>query len=148
MSIKSIACGFFVMLMLAGCAPSGSGPVPSFDDALTKHLNAVASRDMQSYTDTITMNPNLPLIFPDGSIIATRQEVLDFHTAWFKDPNWVMDHEIVGTLVKGTMAIATVRYQYKDTADGPPRYAFLGLVFALEGGEWRLIHDQNTRIEG
>jgi ketosteroid isomerase-like protein len=46
------------------------------------------------------------------------------------------------------LAIATVRTRYEDTVDGKPYWSenWLTLVFKLEKGEWRLIHDQNTRI--
>ena len=44
------------------------------------------------------------------------------------------------------MAAAFMKYDYRDTPDGEPRSAWLTLIFKLEEGEWRLIHDQNTRI--
>lgn len=148
MSIKSILCAGFVMLTLTACGPEEVSTAPPFDAALAKHFDSISNRDLDAFISTITSTDNLPLIFPDGNIMTTREEVIAFHKAWFEDDKWEMEREIIGTFVKDSMAIATVRYAYKDTPDGDVRYAFLGLVFAIENGEWRLIHDQNTRIQG
>lgn len=143
MSIKSFILSVFMLLGVAACAKAS----PPFDEALKAHFEAIQNRDLEAYTKTITTDPNLPLIFPEGTMLMTRQEVLDFHKTWFADPNWVYEPVIIGTMVSGNAAVATVRYTYRDTPEGPPRSAFLGLVFELQNGEWRLIHDQNTRIQ-
>lgn len=143
MSIRAIIL-ISAMAFLSAC---NQKPVqPPFDAAVKAHFESIQNRDIEAFTKTITGAENLPMIFPDGSMLTTRQEVIDFHTAWFADKSWVYTPEVIGTLVREGAAVATVRYQYQDTPDGPPRFAYRGLVFELQGGEWRLIHDQNTRI--
>lgn len=145
----------FCLIILAtatmvACAPkdtvADTRVTPDFEAALTQHFAAIQNRDLPQYTATITENESLPLIFPDGTLIATRAGVIDFHNEWFADPNWQMDIDRVNTIIGSDMAIATVKTAYRDTPDGADRYAYLALVFKLEGGEWRLVHDQNTRI--
>lgn len=142
MSMKTYMITAFAVL-LSAC---GAKTPPPFNEALDAHFAAIQNRDIEAYTKTITTDPNLPLIFPEGTMLMTRAEVIDFHKTWFADPNWVYEPTIIGTLISGNAAVATVRYTYRDTPDGAPRSAFLGLVFELQNGEWRLIHDQNTRI--
>ena len=142
MSIRTAIIAVFAVLVTA----CGAKTPPPFDAALKAHFEAIQNRDIEAYTKTITADPNLPLIFPEGTMLMTRAEVIDFHKTWFADPNWVYEPKVIGTLVSGNAAVATIRYAYRDNPDGPPRSAFLGLVFELQNGEWRLIHDQNTRI--
>ena len=141
--------GLFICAALVACSqPAANAPVmPDFDAALNAHFKAITSRDLEAYEKTITQNEVLPLIFPGGSTLMTRQDVLDFHKTWFEDKNWIMEPEIIGTYVGNSFAVATTRYTYRDTPEGDPRSALLGLVFELQNGQWRLIHDQNTRIE-
>lgn len=135
---------------LLACAPKeavdDARVTPDFEAALTQHFAAIQNRDLPQYIATITEAESLPLIFPDGTFIATRGGVIDFHTDWFADPNWQMDLRTINTIVGTDMAIATLETAYRDTPEGVDRYGYVALVFKLEGGEWRLVHDQNTRI--
>ena len=132
------------ILNLSACAPAQKAP--SFDAALDAHFAAIASRDIKAYTDTITTGETLPLIFPDGAMMSTRQEVIDFHKLWFADKNWQMEFVPVSKIVGSDIATAIFRTGYRDTPDGETRYGFLALTFQLQDGKWRLVQDQNTRI--
>jgi hypothetical protein len=77
----------------------------------------------------------------------TTRSVVDFHRQWFNDPNWIMEPEVVKIMEGDQQATALIRYEYRDRLEGRPRSAWLLLVFQLENGTWRLIHDQNTRID-
>ncbi|GLQ19227.1 nuclear transport factor 2 family protein [Algimonas porphyrae] len=133
--------------VLVACAPTQErADAPDFSAALQTHLKSVQDRDLETYLTTITDADALPLIFPNGEIMSTRAAVVDFHTNWFADPDWRMEFDVIGTIVGDDMAVATLRTEYRDTPDGTPRAGILGLVFQLQNGSWRLIHDQNTRI--
>ena len=119
--------------------------VPDFDAALNAHIQSIYDRDLNAYTQTISTRDPLPLILPNGTMLTTRQQSIDLHKEWFSDPNWVQKQDVIYTHVNGEMAYATIRYSYQDTTKGEPRYTYLGLVFEVQGGTWRLIHDQNTR---
>lgn len=133
-------------LLMAGSATADI-PEPDFRETLRIHLDAITGRDLATFESTLTGNDDLMVIFPDGAALDSTQAVVDFHREWFSDPKWVMEPEVVKTIEGTDQSTALVRYQYRDTPDGQPRSAWLVLVFTLEDGQWRLVHDQNTRIE-
>ncbi len=137
----------FVALALAAAlsACAASAPRPSFTDALDAHLAAIGARDLAGFEKTISDDDFL-VIFPNGEALETRAAVVDFHKEWFADPAWRMTPEIVKIIEGDDFSTALLKYDYRDTPDGAPRAAWLNLVFKLENGEWRLVHDQNTRI--
>lgn len=141
MSLKHFALAA-ALLVTAGCQPAS----PPFQEALDVHFNSILNRDIDAYKTTLTKSDTLPMIFPDGSYMATRAEVEEFHTRWFADENWRMNFEEVTRIVGKDMASVLVRTAYQDAPDSAPRFAYLNLLFQLQDGEWRLIHDQNTRI--
>ncbi len=120
---------------------------PAFRPALEAHLATIASRDLEGFEKTLTGDGDLNVIFPNGVLLPTNKDVMDFHEQWFADTDWVMEPEIVKVIEGGDMATALLKYRYRDTADGEARSNWLVLVFQVEDGEWKLVHDQNTRIE-
>lgn len=117
-----------------------------FEKALERHLDAILSKNLDAYMATLTASDDLMLIFPAGELIDSTEGVVNFHREWFGDANWVMEPEVIKTIEGSDQSTALLRYQYRDTPDGEPRSAWLLLVFQLEDGQWRLVHDQNTRI--
>lgn len=115
---------------------------PSFDAALQAHFAAIQSRDLEDFIATVTDEPEMTLIFPDGEILTTREAVINLHREWFADITWTWEPQVVGTTVGSDLAYALVRYTYSD--DAAPRQNWLSLVFRLEDGVWRLVRDQNT----
>lgn len=136
----------FTVFALAACAATSPPGRPDFEAALARHLAAITAKDIDAYAPTITSGEDMTLIFPDGDVMLTRDVVEGFHRAWFEDPDWRMEFERVRIVEGADMALALVRTRYRDTPDGEPRDAYLALVFRLEDGAWRLVHDQNTRI--
>lgn len=45
------------------------------------------------------------------------------------------------------MTMAVVKYKYRANAKDKPLETWLTYVFALEDGEWKIIHDQNTALD-
>lgn len=144
---KIILVSFALLLLLASTACSApSVATPDFRESVERHLTSVESRDLETFKTTLTASNDLYAIFPDGSYLENTQAVIDFHREWFSDTEWVFDTEIDKIIEGTTQSTALIKYSYKDTSDGPPRFAWLVLTFQIENGEWRLIHDQNTRI--
>lgn len=134
---------------LNGCgkaAPVDDGGRPDFDAALERHLEAITDRDLEAFKATITTGDILYMIFPNGDALTTPAKAVALHEEWFKDPNWVWEGEIIHKVEGADMAAVLMQYDYRDAPDQPPRRSWLSLVFKLEDGEWRLVHDQNTRI--
>ena len=134
----------FGWLFVAPASAAVAQEPPPFDAALRAHLESVQARDLAAFEATITREPRMTLIFPDGRALRTRREVLELHRDWFAATGWTWEPEVVATTVGADLAHALVRYRYGDPAGS--RENWLSLVFRLEAGEWRLVHDQNTRI--
>lgn len=132
-------------LLLMACS-AAEKPRPDFRAALDAHLAAISAKDLDAYKRTVTSGEDLYLIFPDGSAIETTEGVFAFHQEWFEDSNWRMEPEVMKVMEGEDMSAALLKYDYRDTPEGEPRSAWLVLIFKLEDGEWRLVHDQNTRI--
>ncbi|MEZ5921498.1 MAG: nuclear transport factor 2 family protein [Parvularculaceae bacterium] len=134
---------FAFAFLIAGCDTASK---PDFRKVLDAHLAAIAARDLEAYEATITSGEEMTLIFPNGETLEKRDDVVAFHKEWFADPSWRMDPEIVKVSGGEDLSYALIKYDYRDTPEGEPRAAWLVLIFKLENGAWRLLHDQNTRI--
>ncbi|MCA8887508.1 MAG: DUF4440 domain-containing protein [Parvularculaceae bacterium] len=139
-----VVAGLVSLLLVSACAQSA--PRPDFRVALDAHLGAIAAKDLDAFTPTLTSRDDLMVIFPNGSVIETTQGVVDFHRDWFADDQWRMDPQVVKIIEGDDLSTALLQYDYRDTPDGEPRSSWLVLVFKLEDGQWRLVHDQNTKI--
>ncbi len=136
----------FSMILVVGCT-SNTAPIPDFKASVRQHLDTVENRDFEAFKNTLTKTDELNVIFPGGGILENTQAVIDFHQDWFTDKNWIFKTEIVKVIEGTTQSTALVKYNFQDSADTEPRQAWLVLTFQLEENSWRLIHDQNSRID-
>ena len=137
-------------LLLAACDAGSNANAddrPNFRAALDVHLATISARDLAAFKETLTNGDDLIVIFPNGHALESTQAVIDFHQEWFGDDQWRFEPDVINIVEGKDMATALLKYQYRDTPDGAPRSNWLVLVFKLEGGAWRLVHDQNTRID-
>jgi ketosteroid isomerase-like protein len=113
-------------------------------------LAAIQQRDLPAFLATLTTQPDLNLILPNGRLFRQRDAVVDFTRQWFADPDWRIQFDLLRTVESSKMALALLSVTYDDLdASGQPyrlQY-YLSLVFAQEAGAWRLVHDQNTLLE-
>jgi uncharacterized protein (TIGR02246 family) len=121
---------------------------PSVDAAFAAHVKAVQSRDLAALARTISDAEQLILILPNGKLTKTRQEYLDFHKEFFASKSWRIRFDPVSTNVGSEFAVLTTKSLYEDLQDGKPvrTRSWVTFIFRKEAGEWRLIHDQNTRV--
>lgn len=131
--------------MMATCVNAGQ-PTANFEETLELHLAAITDRNLAGLESTLTETDDLMVIFPGGTTLDTTAAVVEFHRQWFADSAWVMEPEVIKIIEGSDQSTALIRYQYRDDPEGDPRSAWLVLVFQIENGQWRLIHDQNTRI--
>ena len=119
----------------------------TFTQTLTHHLEAIQNRDLNTFASTLSNSDDLTIILPNGSMIQGFDAVVDFHRNWFADDDWSMNLELVKQWQTSDMGTAIYKVAYHDLdPDGTPyQLAYLlTLIFANEGDEWRLVHDQNT----
>jgi len=126
------------------------GSSTTFQQALQRHLTAVQERDLATFVDTIASDGSLALILPNGSYLDEYQEIVEMHQEWFADSEWRMSVELVNQRETPMMATALclVTYEDVDEAGEPVQFQyFLNLIFAKQGNQWLLVHDQNTVID-
>jgi hypothetical protein len=140
----------FAVTVLALTLQPAAHSGPPFRPTLEAHLAAISNRNLDALLPTLTRGSELILLSPDGKKLDTRQQFVDLHREWFasKDEGkW--EGEIVRTRESADLSHALVRYRYSSRQpDGKLRISenWLTLTFALEGGSWRLVFDQNTPI--
>lgn len=143
MSLRIAAFVGLLCWALAGVAADSD-----LDAAFAEHVKAVQSRDLAALERTITSGEQLTLILPNGVQTATRQAYVDFHKQFFAEKTWTIQFEPVSRAVGPDFAVLTTKSLYQDIVDGKPyrSRSWVTFTFRKESGQWRLIHDQNTRL--
>jgi uncharacterized protein (TIGR02246 family) len=120
----------------------------SIDVVFAEHVKAVQARDLPALERTLTSGEQLTLILPNGTQTSTRQAYVDFHKQFFATKTWTIQFEPVRRAVGVDFAVLTTKSLYQDVADGKPyrSRSWVTFTFQKEAGQWRLIHDQNTRL--
>jgi ketosteroid isomerase-like protein len=119
---------------------------PDFDQALQKHFQAIADRDIEAFKSHLTQGETLYTIVQNGHAFTTPAETIAIHEQWFQDPNWIWEGAVVHKVVGEDMAMALVKYEYRAKTEDEPFSTWLTYVFQLQDGEWRIVHDQNTAL--
>jgi ketosteroid isomerase-like protein len=137
-----------VLFLSFVCLPQAASAKAGFREALDAHFQAVVARDIDKLEPTLTRSDELTLILPNGKRTTTKAAFLEFHRTWFAETGWTMRFDIHTIVENGTTAIATVQTRYDEPNATKPYWSesWLTLTFRKERGEWRLFHDQNTRI--
>lgn len=120
---------------------------PDLGEAVRRHIESIAGRDIEAFRAHLTNSETLYTIVQDGHAFTTRDELVAIHEQWFKDPDWTWEGELVHQVVGSDVAMALIKYQYRARPTVEAFSTWLVYVFRLEGGEWRIVHDQNTAVD-
>ena len=140
---------FIPSLIVAACvAAAPAAAEAGLDEAFAVHVAAVQARDLAALERTLTKGDALTLILPNGVRTDTRREFLDFHRQFFASPTWSIRFKVLSKFEGPNYGIINTRSFYSDTDEGQPvnTSSWVTFTFRREDGEWRLIHDQNTRV--
>lgn len=120
----------------------------SFDATLHRHLASIARHDLDGILATVADGDELRLILPDGTLMQGKKAFADLHRAWFAETDWKMTtrelQRRVGTDLASVLLEATM-VDVTPQGDANARSNYLLLQFRKIDGDWRLVHDQNTR---
>ncbi|MBI1188792.1 MAG: DUF4440 domain-containing protein [Alphaproteobacteria bacterium] len=136
-------------LAVAAAADADAAIPGSYDWAVRRHLDAVQARDLDALARTLTNRDELILILPNGVMTRTKAEYIAFHREWFAASTWRIEFEELWAQTTLGIGQSLFRTRYVDQhTDGSPyeSSAYLTLTFRREGTDWKLWHDQNTRI--
>jgi ketosteroid isomerase-like protein len=120
----------------------------TFRETLTKHLQAIQQRDLDSLIETLPPD-ELVLIMSDGRLVRTVREFVEAHRGWFSQTTWTLAADLVKVTETPDLGVAVIHLDYRDqAADGRQIHetSYLTLIFARQGGKWVMVHDQNTPI--
>ncbi len=141
-----------IALALAAATTTLAAPITIADKdlaaVLDAHVKAIQARDLAALEKTITSGDALDLILPNGKRMTTRKEYVDLHREWFSTTNWTWTLEPLAVTTANNMAIVTARTRNEERDGDATAWSenWLSLAFRKEDGQWRLVHDQNTRI--
>lgn len=146
--MKSSIFSLTVALLTATNAVAAAVADKDLAATLDAHVRAVQARDLAALEKTITTGEALELILPNGTRLTTRAAFVEMHRDWFKETNWTWTLEPLAVTMTSDMAIVTARTHYEEREGGETTRSdnWLSLVFRKEAGDWRLVHDQNTRV--
>ncbi|GAB4200388.1 MAG: hypothetical protein Tsb002_36530 [Wenzhouxiangellaceae bacterium] len=140
-------------LMIIGCAFYGNAyaaPDCNFDCMLQRHIQAIHDRDFDAFKSTISDDPIIDFILPNGRAFEQRDDYLNMIQGWFNESGWHFKPAIIRTITSPEMGVALLKVDYsEDDRGGEPYHLqhYLTLIFKLQNNEWRLVLDQNTKIE-
>ena len=138
------------LAILAGCNQPASAPQKAaapacdFDCTLDKHIKAIQQHDYAAFEPTITKGDAIDLILPNGEITAGRAAYTELLKD-FLDDDYQFNPRVVRKRVGADMGYALLDVTQLNAGVPEPSRYYLLLIFALEDGEWRLVHDRNTR---
>lgn len=145
-----IARMFVLLVLLFVFPPIARADLTSFQSALSTHLVAIERRDIVAFEATLAADSNLTLVTLDGTVIAGKSPFVQKIRGWFADPDWTWKLEPLSVTAGSHVGIAIYHVAYQDLDRQRKPYNLnyvLTLVFAKQGEEWRLVHDQNTLID-
>lgn len=127
----------------------------NFATMVQELFEAIKRKDLQHLLSLISVDEDVCQILLNGAPINGRSAFINLQTAWFADPDWQLEYQIVRTIETAEMAYALLLVQYSDTTlrDEPyDKQHYLSLVFTRKGGSanaegtWSLVHDQTTIV--
>lgn len=121
-----------------------------FKSVLLKHLNAVATKDLQTLKSTMSPKGTMELIQPSAEIVYSVDGFMKFHEEWFQVPNWSVHTKILSTNIGDRIGVATTEFLYKEPErNGKPYFNRLIVSYTLEkvDGNWYIIKDHASSIE-
>jgi hypothetical protein len=121
----------------------------TFPQALQTHLQAIETRNWVEFERTLTTGKTLTFVAPNGKTSTSTEAFKSAMKGWLSDKDWSWQIEQIGLSAgAGTgVAVFSVKYSDKDQHGKPYEMKYvLSLVFALEGTQWKLVHDQNTLV--
>ncbi len=119
----------------------------NFDETVQALFEAIKSRDMDKLLSIISIDEEVNLILLNGAFFKGRSTLINLHTAWFADPDWIMDVKSLHTIETQEMGYALILADYSDVALEDQAYEkqrYVSLVFTKKEDRWNLVHDQTT----
>jgi uncharacterized protein (TIGR02246 family) len=119
----------------------------TFQQMVEAYLDAIKNRDLRQLLTVITFDEDIDMILFNGTHFKGRELAANLHSAWFSDPDWKLEAQVVRTVETPELAYAFILADYSDEKlrDTPYQaHQYVTLVFRKRNGRWLLTHDQTT----
>lgn len=149
MKIKLVL--LFIPLLLSACQTNLLEiEREAMQATMEKHLNAVATRNIEDLSATLSTDDDMILILPQTEITYTTKEFIDYHIEWFEDTSWTFDSKIISLKAGTYFGMAVVEVMYREpNLNGKPYFNRMNVSYVLEkkAGRWCVIKDHASSIE-
>jgi uncharacterized protein (TIGR02246 family) len=123
--------------------------IMNFENMVQEIFAAIKRKDLQHFLSLFSVDENVYQILLNGTHINGRSTYINLHTAWFADPDWQLEYQILRTIETAEMAYALLHVHYSDPKmrDEPyDKQHYLSLIFTRKDDKWSLVHDQTTIV--
>lgn len=121
-----------------------------FKSVMSKHLNAVTTKNLKILKSTMSPNGDMELIQPRSEIVYSVDGFMKFHQEWFSIPDWTFKTKILSTNIGDRIGVATTEILYEEPKrNGKPYFNRMIVSYTLEkmDGNWYIIKDHASSIE-
>jgi len=122
----------------------------NFRSALERHLQAIVDKDIKAFSEFLHPKHESVLILPKGVMVKGYDDILQWHTDWFNDPDWHMEINIMDAFCVEDMGYSLMSITYNDLDKDKVHYMMLyllSIVLVKIDGKWILARNQNTMFK-
>ena len=85
----------FISVTIIACSEKEKTNISgqSFDSAVSVHLRAIASANIEELEPTV--GDSVTMISPFGDLFTSKDEFMNLHKAWFTQKNWEWSYKIL-----------------------------------------------------
>ena len=90
------------------------------------------------------------VVLPNGSLLASIDELKDFYKEWFDDLDWEISHKVVFSEVSNELGYGVITAVYQDIDDEGESFDIdltMSVVMRLVDDKWVMVLTQNTELE-
>lgn len=124
--------------------------ISAFMGAMEKHLAAISAKNLDSLAATMSPEGDMQLMLGGMETIVSVDSFMSFHEAWFQEPAWTFDTEILNVEVGSRVGMVIVEAMYREPErDGKPYFNRMTVSYVLRKikGKWYVIKDHATSVE-
>lgn len=137
----------------AAAAPIGSSTASTsssvrecaqgFTSAVEQYRQTTFDKDADGFNALLA--PDVSIIFADGSTLLGKEESAAWVEGFFADPEWTQTLDVVRTTHEGCRSgFVPFDSVYTPSPADEPKPLAIGVTFIRSGGEWLVLHNQDS----
>ena len=134
----------------AHATPTEIGIKLGFQNAISDHLYAIATKNTDMLKKTVPDSGAFNLIIPTGKMLTTVDEFLAGYEAMFADPESTFTSEVINSSYTSDFGTAVVYSTLEDPdRDGSPYFHKMLFTYNVKklDGAWKIVSSHATTVE-